>query len=437
MRLIILKNIKVMGKGKNTMDKLHLAIGNLQIVNFTLFIAYCLSFITQSVNAQTPITLQQAIDTALTNNLLVKNERLKSEYQKKFIKSGVNIPTTNIVGEYGQINSFYTDTRLGVSQTINFPTVYTRQKALLNEEWKSSVLNVGVQEAQLKKQVAQVFYTLVYLQQKKELLQKNDSIFSEFLNKAILRFNNGESNILEKTTAENQRGQIALQLLQLEQDVELVQLQFQLLLNTTTIFVPNEIDVSENKIVALDTTLLTSHPAMQLLKQQQQIAEATTKVERSKLAPDLTFGYNIMGMRGMGADNKDYNGALRFQSGQIGVGIPIFGGSQRAKINASKSNEMIAQNQYELNLQNFANGYRSAFAHYQKFEETVLYYENTVLKNAEIITETANQQFLNGDINYLEWVLLINQATTIQSDYIEAVKNRNNAVAELNFYINK
>src|SRR5690606_34618116 len=70
----------------------------------------------QEINAQIPITLQQAVDTALTNNLSVKNERLKSEYQQKLIKSGTNIPATEIIGEYGQINSFYTDTRLGISQ---------------------------------------------------------------------------------------------------------------------------------------------------------------------------------------------------------------------------------------------------------------------------------------------------------------------------------
>lgn len=391
----------------------------------------------QEIKAQTPITLKQAIDTALTNNLSVKNERLKSEYQQKMIQSGANIPATNIGVEYGQINSFYTDTRLGVSQTINFPTVYKRQKALLNEEWKSSILNVGVQETQLKKQVTQVFYTLVYLQQKKELLQKNDSIFSEFLKKATLRFSKGESNILEKTTAENQRGQIALQLSQLKQDVELLQIQFQLLLNTTSLFVPDENEVLQNNFSENDTTLLSLHPAMKFYKQQQQIATANTKLERSRLAPDITFGYNIMGMKGTGSDNKTYNRIPQFHSGQIGLGIPIFVKSQKARINAAKTNEIIVANEYEMNLQNFENAYRSVFAEYQKFEKTVQYFKTTALKNAEIITTTANQQFLNGDINYLEWVLLINQATTIQSDYIEAVKNKNNAVAELNFYINK
>lgn len=400
-----------------------------------LVVLFAFSF--QEMNAQTPITLQQAIDTALANNLSVKTERLRNEYHQKLIKSGTAIPVTDVFGEYGQINGIYNDTRLGISQTINFPTVYKRQKELLTEEWKSSLLNTDVQEAQLKKQVSQVFYTLVYLHHKRELLQKTDTLFAEFLNKATLRFKAGESNVLEKTTAENQRGQMALQLLQLGRDMEIIQLQFQLLLNTETVFVPMEDADLGIPFLENDSSLLTSHPEMQFLKQQQQIANAVTKSEQSKLLPDLSFGYNLMGMRGMGPDDKLYNSTPQFHSIQIGLGIPVFTGSQKAKINAAKINENIAANEYEWKLKNFENAYHSAFMEYQKFEEMVRYFESTALKNAATITETAEKQFLNGDINYLEWVLLINQAIGIQSDYIEAVKNLNNALAELNFYNNQ
>lgn len=398
---------------------------------------FVMLFCFKDIKAQTPISLQQAVDTALKNNYSLKNERLKCAYQQKLIKSGTNIPNTNIIGEYGQINSFYPDKRLGISQTINFPTVYLSQKNLLNKEWKGSILNVGMREVQLKLQVSQTFFTLVYLQQKKELLKQMDSVFSEFLNKATFRFEKGETNILEKTTAESQRGQIFLQLNQLEHDEEIAQLRFQLLMNTTTKFTPDAKGISNSNVTKVDTASLITHPVIQYLKQQKEIAEAATRLERSKLSPDLTFGYNIMGMKGTGADNKVYNGTPQFQWGQIGLGIPIFAGGQRARLNAAKTNEIITTNEYELNLQRFENEFQTAFTQYLKFEETVSYFESTALKNAEVITTTANQQFLNGDINYLEWVLLLNQATNIQSDYIEAVKNRNNASAELNFYINK
>ncbi len=391
----------------------------------------------QGMNAQTTITLHQAVDMATTNNLSVKNERLRSDYRKKLILSSTNIPATNVVGEYGQINSFYTDTKLGVSQSINFPTVYANQKNLLTQEWKSQELNAEVQEIQLKKQITQTYYHLIYLQKKQELLQKIDSLFAEFKDKATLRFNNGECNVLEKITAENQRGQIGLQLQQLWLDMELIQLRFQLLLNTTTIYKPDKNDILQINLAVLDTNNLSTHPTMEYLKQQQQIAMATTKVERAKLSPEITMGYSIMGMRGMGADNKEYNNMPRFQALQLGLGIPIFTNSQNAKINALKANEIIVTNEYELNLIGFKNSFRSALAQYRKYDEAVRYYENSAVKNAHTITITANQQFINGDINYLEWVLLINQAITIQSDYIEASRNKNNALIDLNFFTNK
>lgn len=401
-------------------------------------------FSSQNVNAQVtsakqeiPITLQAATDTALKNNLSIKNEKLRATYQQQLIKSAKILSPTNVNGDFGQINSIYADTRLGIAQTINFPKVYANQKSLLTEEWKSSVLNVGVNEALLKKQVAQVYYSLSYLHEKKNLLQKIDSLFSGFLAKATLRFNKGESNVLEKATAENQRAQIGLQLNQLQQEIDLLQLRFQLLLNTNTSFFPVEKEFKISISVKRDSALLQAHPAMEYLKQQQQIAAAATKVEKSKLLPALTMGYNVMGIRGTGADNKNYNALPRFQSVNIGLGISIFTNGQKAKINAAKTYERVVANEYEVNLKNFETAYKAALVQYQKYSEAILYFETTALKNADLITSTANKQFINGDINYLEWVLLMNQAVTIQSDYIEAVKSRNESAVEINSFFTK
>jgi len=446
-----------MGNGQYAMRNWQRAIGNKQRVigNEQSIFAYCILHIANSItyrklliacclllisnysNAQTSITLQQAIDTALVNNLSVKNEKLRTEYHQKLIKSSTTIPTTNIGGQYGQINSFYPDLSLGISQTLSFPTVYSRQKDLLTEEWKSSVLNFKIKETELNKLITEVYFNLLYIQQKKNLLLENDSLFSEFLSKSILRFQKGESNILEKTTAENQRGQIALQLSQLEQDWEIIQLQFQYLLNTSTVFVPDENEAFSQNISLLENTEFITHPLVQYWKQQQNIAASNTKVEKSKLLPDVTFGYNVMGMKGMGANDLKYNSNLRFHSVQIGLSIPIFNANQKSKINASKINELIASNEYEANLKNLEINFAQAMKQYQKYRDAVLYFENTALENAETLKTTANIQFLNGEINYLEWVLLMNQAIGIQNDYIEAIRNRNNAVAGINYYINK
>jgi heavy metal efflux system protein len=406
-------------------------------MNKKFLIVNCLCLIYATAFAQNPISLQAAIDSAFKNNLSIKNEKLKADYQQKLIKTAKTIPPTNVIGDFGQINSFYTDTKLSVTQTISFPKVYSSRKNLLSKEWESSVLNTAVKETELRKQVSKVYYNLLYLQQKEKLLHRTDSLFSEFLEKATLRFNKGESNILEKTTAENQRGQIGLQLNQLKQDMELLQLQFQLLLNTNTVFIPDSEEFKKDISSFGDSSSLITHPFVQFYQERKQIAAAATQVEKSKLLPDLILGYNMMSIRGTGANNKEYNSIPRFQSVQIGLGIPIFNSGQKAKINAAKANETVVANEYELNFKTFETSYKTALLQYQKNKETVAYFETTALKNANIITTTVNNQFINGDINYLDWVILVNQAISIQSDYIEAIKNLNESAVEINSFINQ
>jgi cobalt-zinc-cadmium resistance protein CzcA len=167
------------------------------------------------VSAQTPISLPAAIDSSLKNNLSLRSEQLKVKYQKQLAKSAFNLPGTDVYMENGQINSVYIDQRFGVSQTMNFPTVYKRNMAYFNEQTQLASSSLQVSELDLKQQVRQCFYQIIYLDEKESLLKRNDSFLSKFLEKSTLKFKLGDINILEKTGAENQRNRIALQLQQL------------------------------------------------------------------------------------------------------------------------------------------------------------------------------------------------------------------------------
>jgi len=394
-------------------------------------------FSCQNINAQQSISLDAAIDTAFKNNLLMKNEKLNAEYQKKMKAAAVDIPKTNLSGEYGQINSFYKDTKFEISQGISFPTVYAKQKSLQNENYKSSVLNISVKEAELKKQVSDVFYFLVYFQQKQKLLIQNDSVFASFLEIANLRFVKGESNILEKTTAETERGQISIQLNQLKSDQEILELQFQLLLNTPIDFTPLAENPKLNFIASVDTSALNNHPKIKNLQQQKNCSLANTQMEKSKLYPNLYFGYSNQSIQGTIADNLLYTKPKRFNFIQFGIEIPLFPGSQKAKINSSKTLEMIAENNYQIGLLTLKTEYETTLRQYQTQNQTVKYFESIALQNAKTITKTANQQFANGNINYLEWTILINNSISIQSNYTDAVKELNHTIIQLNYLTSK
>ena len=384
--------------------------------------------------AQQPISLNAAMDTALKNNLSLKNEQLKSEYQKLIINSNSSVPQTMITGDFGQINSIYNDTKFGISQTIAFPTVYEKQKQLMEEEWRGSLFSVSVREAELKRQVQQVFFGILYVDQKQQLLQFSDSLYTSFYERAALRFEKGESNLLEKTTAEIQLEQIRNQLHQLSQDSAILQLQFQLLLNSQGRFKPMDESFKMAGPLMMDTMILKNHPSLSLILQQQKMADASVRLEKSKLLPDLSFGYSNTSLIGVGADEKFYSSSKRFSSVQAGLGIPIFARAQKARISGAKFSKLLAENNYASGWQSLQTEYQLALTNYKKYLQTVTYYEGTALKNATLITNTANQQLANGNINYLEWVLLLNQATTVKNDYIESVKNLNQSIIQLNYY---
>jgi cobalt-zinc-cadmium resistance protein CzcA len=285
--------------------------------------------------------------------------------------------------------------------------------------------------------VRQVFYTYLYLKEKEDLLLKNDSIYAKFLERANLRFSTGESNVLEKTTAESQRGNITMQLIELQQDIELILLQFKLVLNTSTSFIPTESSSKLNLEVSTDKSLLNQHPSLKIIEQQKKTSLINQKLEKSRLMPDLNFGYYNMTMKGTGSDNVTYNSNTRFQSLQFGLGIPLFFGAQKAKINSSKINQTISENNYLQEMNLLQSQFNAAIRQYQSNLATVNYFENTALKNASLISETANKQFNNGELNYLEWVMLTNQAISIRSNYLDAVKNLNETTIQINYLISK
>ncbi len=408
---------------------------NISAVAPILLLAFL--FFANSASSQTPISLQASIDTALKNNLSLRSEKLNTDYLQKLKGTGWNVPQTNASIDYGQINSAYTDNKFSVQQNIKFPTVYARQKSVLNEEWKNGMLNINVKENELKKQVTQAYYDLLYLRHKQILLKHTDSIYVTFLQNAELRLNAGASNILEKTTAETQRGQIHIQLKQLENDYSIVQMQFKLLLNTNIDFIPQESDFKLALPQFADTTAIEQHPYIKQLQHQQQIGLSKYKLEKSKLLPDIFAAYNNMTIQGVGADNNFYSSSDRFQSFQVGIGIPLFFGSQKSGISAMKINTMLLQNNYYNGLKTMQSEYLQAISNYNKHLETVNYYEDTALKNAGMIIKTANLQFQNGEINYLEWVLLTNNAINIQSEYADEVKALNQSIIQLNSFNNK
>ena len=400
-----------------------------QLIKITIAFSVLIAI---QLKAQTPISLESAYEKAFKNNLNLKNGQLRIDYQVKIKKSYVVVDPMNVSGEVGQINSIYIDNKFSVNQTLRLPGFYNSQKQVLMEEWKNSMLNLDVQKWQLKREIALIYNELNYQNEKEKLLLRADSIYTNYYKRAELRLKKGESNILEKTTAENYRSQAEIQLANLKKDREVSLYQFNYLINDGTMYSNENSNFYETNAFNQELNYTGNPVVLKQLEQQKNIELAKLKAEKSKLLPTFNIGYNNSSMFGTGADDKFYERSARFHSGMVGVGIPLFNGAQKSLIEGQKINQLIAENNYELGSKSLKNQYMALFGEYEKLKSETDYYKSKGLKNAETIMKTANRLYYEGEINYLEWSILINQSLDIQNKLIDTQKMLNEKTIQLN-----
>lgn len=386
--------------------------------------------------AQQPISLPGAMDTLVQNNRSLQASRVRVSYFEALKKSSFNPDQANAIFEYGHLNSLATDNKVSISQSIRFPSVYRNRSRINRAQVQLSETSLAQQELELKNQVKQLFYQLLVMDQQRILLREADSIYLEFLGKVAQRFQSGDIDILEKATAENQQMQIANQLRTLETDYEVVLARFNMLLNARTVFRPASEAFIYTLAVLPDTSYISKSPLYQLQQQEIALSRQQLKLEKSQLLPSLSAGYansTIIGWQTPWASGEDlyYGRDKRFSSVNIGLGIPIFPGAQRSQIKAADL--LIRQKQLEadaIHLQ-LSNELQNAIRLYRRNNQLLESFDRTMLPNVRSILASAEAKFSAGDIGYLEWVILVNQAIQIRSEYFNAVEQFNEAAFEI------
>jgi cobalt-zinc-cadmium resistance protein CzcA len=156
-------------------------------------------------------------------------------------------------------------------------------------------------------------------------------------------------------------------------------------------------------------------------------AKAETAVEKSRMTPDWLVGYNNQSLIGW-QTRKDKTETYadfgrRFSSLSAGVSVPLFNQAAKTRVAAAKVNEAIAATDAILILQDLQSRLAVYAQAYTKHRTTLQYYQQTALLQSELMIRTANLQYQNGAISYLEWGLLIQQAFDIRAQYIDAQRD--------------
>lgn len=414
-------------------------------ISLTVLLVFAL-FSYNAVNAQTPrpktISVDDAINTALKNNLEIQSQQLNVQSSTNLKKSVFELPKTNVNFQFGQYNSINKDKAFQINQSIPFPTYYTAKSGLYKAELQSSQLKQQANASEIKAQVQYWFYQLQYLQTTKKQLQSLDSLYNDFVSAAALRYKTGETNLLEKTTAETKRGQISLLLKQNETDFATAYNLLKMVMNTSEDFVLSDNGNFQPLILSnsFDTSLIANNPSLKVLYQQAVIAQQNKKVETASALPDFNVGYfnqSLIGVQSINGADVNFDGSKRFQGFNVGLSIPITFFSNATKVKSLSYKQQALQKEADNGKLILQNQLQNAFAQYNQNLSQYNYYKSTALPNAEIIISTAKVGFKSGDIGYIEYLQALQTATDVQLNYLQSIHQINQSIININFLINK
>jgi len=403
-------------------------------------------------HAQGPLTASQAVTQALQTNGTVLGGQRALEAQQAVRRTAYDYGRTTITGSYGQYNSQNRDNQFTITQALALPGVYRSAANLADARIAGQQAQLAQVQAELRRQVRLSYEQAVHARHRLRVLRGQDSVYTEFLRSANLRFKTGEAARLEPATALVQQGEIRTQLLAARTDFRVAQRQLQALLQVPTVVVVADsllhplallstVQLADTTAPAgADTLLSRTNPRARVLAQQVAERRAETRVAQAAGLPEFTVGYfnqSIIGYQRLdAAGTESYFGpGTRFQGVQAGVAVPLWRRPQKARVQAARLQEQVAQAGYDRYRAELAGRLDELLTRRGEQQQRLAYFEATALPQAAVITRLSTIGYKAGETGYSEYLLNLERARRLRLDYLDALLQHNQTVIELEYLL--
>ena len=368
--------------------------------------------------------LETLISKALENNKGIKAAQLQVDKMNSNIKTAYTFDKTNIYYSYDQNNLALNNEPLrvfGIQQRFAFPTVYGLQKKVYSAEFEKEKANYEIQKNKLSLAVSKSYQHIVYLQHQEKLYFYLDSLYQNFSKASDRRFELGETNYLEKITAQSKFRQIRTKLSQIENDKKA---QYEIL-NSLVQFDENY-SVKSNTIAPLNTTMNETSKSLYntYLESITKNYKTQLQLQKQHWLPDLNLDYF------QGKNNGLSQSLYGFQ---VGLAVPILFSGTIAKTKVAQlelqSWEQQKQNE-EQKIERYISQKKNEIT---KHQEAITYYNQYGKKLSDEIIKVANSSYKNGEIDFFQYIQSLENATTIQVDYLDTILQFNSTQLDLQY----
>ena len=361
------------------------------------------------------LTLEEALSIAEKQNPLLQASQKRLESVQALTGTAWNLGRTEVyraqdqndIAENGVFNRVW-----GIRQGLEFPTIYATQKNFLNAGQRQEEARLEMDIRALKKEVSSAYVQAQYWMELEVRLGYLDSLYVSFARSAARRLEMGDATLLEKLTAESKQKEIGLRKSEAQTEKKNALIQLASLIQWEG---EGELTISSKPVILAHENSQEGHPGISWYEAGKQQALFQTRVEQQAFLPDVKL--NLFQGTNLAAGSKIYPGF------EVGLGIPLFFGAQSAKVKSSKS----VQQQLELESVNFQSRLESQSRALQatlaQQLAVIQYYETEGKQLASQLREQAIRSFAEGEIDFIQYVQLIENSQSLELQYLQAKRD--------------
>ena len=328
------------------------------------------------------------------------NQELKalSEYvesKRLELKSGNNLPDPQLGAYYLPFGDHSTGdyTEFQISQSFEFPTVYSARGSLIDQQSVQLELDYQAKRQDILAEAKNHCLNLIYLNKRLDTETLRVGQAKQVFDQVQELYEKEQVGILELNKAKVAWMQEQFKVQQIESDVK------NTLLQLVNLNGGNELSFTQGEysaslvLAAKDSVWQEKQvqdPVLTQLKQQEAIAQQSLSLAKNKSLPNLTAGYNSQGVAGE-----------RFSGIYAGVTIPLW--SNRNNVKAAQSQLDFQQTfTSSKTLQAYAffekqyNDYQIMLSKFQEYEATL-----SGLNSDELLL----QAYQLGELSFLEYYM--------------------------------
>lgn len=360
---------------------------------------FIFALIIQSLSAQT--TSDDAIRAALQTHPSVKAAAFGVQAKKYEEKAARNLPNPEVNVE-SPTGEFYA---IGVLQSFEFPTVYSRQKQVAKAETALAQAGQRVSENDLRYMVRSLYLETQVTEFQAQQWRDRDTLYQQIAATAARQFAAGEIDFLQKTLAENEAGKVHQERVATEIATAGLYVRLKKLTG-----LPDIEGIHPLKIDSLVWPATGENPINPMVEYEQksaQMAESHVKLARSRALPNFSVGYLNQGAQSTPID-------YRFRAS---VGVPLWFGQYRAGRQAAENEAQAAQNKAESQANAIALEKERIVGELIIGLEQLNYYQKEALPRSEELIAAAARMREAGQIDYITFLRTLDEAYAIQRDY--------------------